>query len=251
MKSARGFTLIELLVVIAIIAILAAILFPVFAKAREKARQTSCLSNLKQVGLAFMQYSTDYDDCLPVATTWCNWADTNNNFQYYQKLMPYCKNEAIWACPSCSNQCQNGSIPHFGVNAMIAAGRISNKFKLNYGYMENIQNGHRYPTHPTEPLNCDMQGSYRLSKMTAVATRVICAESYGLANSGGRIGFANVCAADCNVDRQIDQNARHNGGSNVAFADGHVKWFSGNQCITNWRNRTWQGGCRFWGNGVD
>ena len=63
--SRRGFTLIELLVVIAIIAILAAILFPVFAKAREKARQTSCLSNVKQLGLGLMMYAQDYDEKLP------------------------------------------------------------------------------------------------------------------------------------------------------------------------------------------
>ncbi|MGE5530650.1 MAG: prepilin-type N-terminal cleavage/methylation domain-containing protein, partial [Bacteroidota bacterium] len=63
--SRRGFTLIELLVVIAIIAILAAILFPVFAKAREKARQSSCLSNTKQIGLSMMQYIQDYDEQLP------------------------------------------------------------------------------------------------------------------------------------------------------------------------------------------
>ena len=65
MKNRRGFTLIELLVVIAIIAILAAILFPVFAQAREKARQTSCLSNLKQIGLAFKMYVQDYDERWP------------------------------------------------------------------------------------------------------------------------------------------------------------------------------------------
>ena len=67
-KSNRGFTLIELLVVIAIIAILAAILFPVFAKAREKARQITCASNLKQIGLGFTQYIQDYDERLPCGT---------------------------------------------------------------------------------------------------------------------------------------------------------------------------------------
>ena len=65
----RGFTLIELLVVIAIIAILAAILFPVFARAREKARQTACLNNVKQLSLAVMQYTQDYDEILPACTT--------------------------------------------------------------------------------------------------------------------------------------------------------------------------------------
>lgn len=77
-NSRRGFTLIELLVVIAIIAILAAILFPVFAKAREKARQTACLSNLKQLGMATMQYAQDWDDVLPLSFVATN--DTQNPF---------------------------------------------------------------------------------------------------------------------------------------------------------------------------
>jgi prepilin-type N-terminal cleavage/methylation domain-containing protein/prepilin-type processing-associated H-X9-DG protein len=253
-RTKRGFTLIELLVVIAIIAILAAILFPVFAKAREKARQASCLSNLKQIGLAFMQYSSDYDDGMPIACTWCNWGDVANNRQYYSRLMPYCKNEGIWACPSANNQCRNGSIPHFAVDTMCDNGIVSPTFKLSYGYMENLQNSYRTEISSARPdyMDCGgMKGNYKLTKMTAVASRVICAESYGLANSGGRIGWANVCAADCNVDRQIDNNARHNGGSNVAFADGHAKWFKGEQCLTNWRTQAWQGGCGNWGNGVN
>lgn len=85
----KGFTLIELLVVIAIIAILAAILFPVFAKAREKARQTSCTSNAKQIGLAFNMYVQDYDQVLGII-----------DFQQRPTLTPYIKNDNVWECPS-------------------------------------------------------------------------------------------------------------------------------------------------------
>jgi len=93
-----GFTLIELLVVIAIIAILAAILFPVFAKVREKARQTTCVSNLKQLGLAVMQYSEDYDGSYPMGLqdSWwdCSW-DIN--------IQPYVKTLSVFNCPDDSN----------------------------------------------------------------------------------------------------------------------------------------------------
>jgi prepilin-type N-terminal cleavage/methylation domain-containing protein len=95
----RAFTLIELLVVIAIIAILAAILFPVFAQAREKARQATCLSNEKQIGLGVGMYVQDYDSTLPI-----NAADGitpgGTRVNYYDALAPYLKNQQIWLCPS-------------------------------------------------------------------------------------------------------------------------------------------------------
>jgi prepilin-type N-terminal cleavage/methylation domain-containing protein/prepilin-type processing-associated H-X9-DG protein len=107
MKRLQGFTLIELLVVIAIIAILAAILFPVFAQAREKARQTSCLSNTKQIGLALDMYVQDYDEhvCLNNDANWYQ-KPPNSGFYYINTWMtllePYMKSWALWVCPSAS-----------------------------------------------------------------------------------------------------------------------------------------------------
>src|SRR5579871_1299957 len=91
-----GFTLIELLVVIAIIAILAAILFPVFAQAREKARGISCLSNEKQIGTAIMMYTQDYDELFPVGFQMTNWDFTDG---WVGNIQPYVKNVNVFVCP--------------------------------------------------------------------------------------------------------------------------------------------------------
>ena len=109
----RGFTLIELLVVIAIIAILAAILFPVFARAREKARQSSCLSNTKQLGLAWMQYVQDYDEVVPYTYM----GASGGLVTWWRYLEPYVKNMQVYSCPSAAGD-GYGSIG-YGYNARI------------------------------------------------------------------------------------------------------------------------------------
>ncbi len=106
----KGFTLIELLVVIAIIAILAAILFPVFARAREKARQASCSSNVKQIMLAVLMYAEDYDGMTPIGCSY--WyapggggsASRTDPTGWFDLLQPYMKNEQILVCPSDNTQ---------------------------------------------------------------------------------------------------------------------------------------------------
>jgi prepilin-type N-terminal cleavage/methylation domain-containing protein len=97
-----AFTLIELLVVIAIIAILAAILFPVFAQAREKARQSACLSHMKQVGLGLSMYAQDYDETLPLAlSAWVgHWGEAKSPPNFLREILPYVKSPAVYLCPS-------------------------------------------------------------------------------------------------------------------------------------------------------
>ncbi len=96
-KKVSGFTLIELLVVIAIIAILAAILFPVFARARENARRASCQSNLKQIGLGILQYTQDYDEKYPSGTTTVGGA---RGIGWAGQCLPYIKSTQVFVCPS-------------------------------------------------------------------------------------------------------------------------------------------------------
>lgn len=134
MKKRTAFTLIELLVVIVIIALLAAILFPVFARAREKARAASCQSNLKQLGLGFHMYAQDYDEKLPVT-----WIGNPNDFGaggsgWAGLLFPYIKSSQVFTCPDDeTKQTVNGTMSVGGGNTAVSYGYNATIGAMNYG----------------------------------------------------------------------------------------------------------------------
>ncbi len=136
-NGSPAFTLIELLVVIAIIAILAAILFPVFAQAREKARQISCLSNLKQIGLGLVMYNQDYDETMPLAFAGIDPINNGgvNVIPIDSQLKPYIKNDQVWKCPSDSENVADSGLGDYWDGSYAAN---STAYRRSYGYVGNI-----------------------------------------------------------------------------------------------------------------
>jgi prepilin-type N-terminal cleavage/methylation domain-containing protein/prepilin-type processing-associated H-X9-DG protein len=205
----KGFTLIELLVVIAIIAILAAILFPVFAKAREKARQTSCLSNMRQIGLAIQQYAGDYDEVivpLAISAPGYYYVDgtpaTTTSMLWPQLLYPYVKNLQVFHCPSQGKAVDEGWFG--GYPSRSSYGCIS--YNLSY------------------PPSWDLTlGSY-----TRPAETVLVGDSK--ARDTTKRGFYLLQWPPWDTGSQSSRGrwaARHNEGCNAVFADSHAKWLQG------------------------
>jgi len=234
-----GFTLIELLVVIAIIAILAAILFPVFATAREKARQSSCASNEKQLGIAMVQYVQDYDDNMPIVNNGIlGWTDI---------IQPYIKASGVFQCPSDAGSVNvvnvstnNGTRESYGLNA-----------DLMYRNAITGWNTVGYPVpqihYPAETMFVTEDWSVRIG-----------GQAWGMYGDTGTCGgntetdsFQNGAgygyyvtwwsAADTPVVGDNVPNicfnfaaptARHNAGANVCYCDGHVKFVNYNLLYT-------------------
>jgi prepilin-type N-terminal cleavage/methylation domain-containing protein/prepilin-type processing-associated H-X9-DG protein len=201
----HGFTLIELLVVIAIIAILASILFPVFAKAREKARQTSCLSNCRQILTASLSYVQDYDETFPPGG---EVEDGVGNASYppnpvttywYTVLTPYMKNTQLLLCPSSSQSTTLG----YGWNY------------VNFGYNPESAPGDGW--------------CMTLARITQPASTIVIGdnEDYSDRNSANILWlYSTIAIAVGSYNDSGLIAARHNGGGNYAFADGHAKWLS-------------------------
>lgn len=225
----RGFTLIELLVVIAIIAILAAILFPVFSRAREMARRTSCASNFRQIGLGLMQYTQDYDETYPLFSLS---GLGYNGFQGYNgadgarwadAIFPYLKSTQIFDCPSGSKNMKTFTGGQFFditaysyglVTATVAgnvgvAGRTLAEIEDTSGTLAIVEDGRQ-----DAGLGAETQG------------RLIPAVGESINALGGRLnGFRHT---------GVDESDYPNYAFNAAFADGHVKWVR----LTN----TWENG---------
>jgi prepilin-type N-terminal cleavage/methylation domain-containing protein/prepilin-type processing-associated H-X9-DG protein len=227
-RRQSAFTLIELLVVIAIIAILAAILFPVFAQAREKARSISCLSNQKQMGLAILMYAQDYDGGMP---TWAEyWAclalvgtgcGTDASDRYWDaKLLPYVKSGTppttsttvaggIWKCPSAPSQTQRS----YSVSSGFIYDTDSNS-SGTYRYLNEAELVKASDT--VFVMDGGRDGRTRFNYAYYPG---------GPGNFGNGYYYKFIAGGGNNAD--CDSSYRHNDGANYVFLDGHAKWFKG------------------------
>lgn len=209
---ARAFTLIELLVVIAIIAILASILFPVFAQAREKARAITCVSNMKELGLALIMYQQDYDDnfCPPLA--WMpigNFSPVNSPMTWDRLIYPYMKNVGILTCPS----------DIYSPTVLTYLGRVKRSYTMPgaFGWCWFCGNGgiqNNYPCSNNGTFGCEYTVPVAAASYPAITVML-----YERDNCNSQTGWWNWCSVG---DGTNELALRHMAMSNLVYADGHV-----------------------------
>jgi prepilin-type N-terminal cleavage/methylation domain-containing protein/prepilin-type processing-associated H-X9-DG protein len=224
-STLRAFTLIELLVVIAIIAILAAILFPVFAQAREKARQSTCISNLKQIGVACLQYAQDYDECYPLAR-WDH-GGSGLRMNWVQASMPYMKNLQVYTCPN--DPWSPGDPGYYNIGGFWLPTGVA-PIRTSYAYNAEMGLGSSSGA-PTPKTLSDIQAPAGIVMATDAGMRKI-GSNANYANWTPQIETWILCAPydwrnnnNSNNDlKQMGSPAlRHQETSTVLWADGHVK----------------------------
>lgn len=221
-EAKKGFTLIELLVVIAIIAILAAILFPVFARARENARKSSCQNNLKQLALGFKQYINDFDERFPLVAVTNNTASTTYSppYGWADALQPYIRNTQVYQCPSDAAEGSEIS-SDFGFSDYWYNANFMVFYKGQWtGAPESMLGSVAQTILAGDGGNSDGNTD---GKPTGDARYNICGDGTSLTKFGQRcapapVGFATFPSAQLHLE-----------GANFAYADGHVKWLRGNK----------------------
>jgi prepilin-type N-terminal cleavage/methylation domain-containing protein/prepilin-type processing-associated H-X9-DG protein len=252
MRNRKGFTLIELLVVIAIIAILAAILFPVFAQAREKARQTSCLSNMKQLGLSLTMYAQDYDGTMPM-TSW-EVGKLKAKIHWSYLVQPYVKNLQIFVCPSDTHPVVPlnricGPADTIGVSL---CDEQAPKFSYINSY--NVMPAHDWLP-PQEAAieapastiilaerrnNMNDSAQTLIGQWKGTTPFIATSTGHGTGSGSGQVCpgdtyryatmqdvLAGLAPGNANDNPEIVrvQYDRHVGGANYNFFDGHAKWY--------------------------
>jgi prepilin-type N-terminal cleavage/methylation domain-containing protein/prepilin-type processing-associated H-X9-DG protein len=243
-RAVKGFTLIELLIVIAIIALLAAILFPVFSRARESARRAACQSNLKQWGLGFQMYVQDYDEKFPVMGYEDNdWASaqfpdsgkTPAASRWYNAIYPYTKSTGIQACPSDSTKANvemgNVPLPDANGNTNPGMGRFSYLANDKIGGVGIDFTGGLHKVFKPLPL----AGIATATEMILMTEGI---RGYGQPYLGETVGcfvtgavragatpyYGTNCPGVSNYPMDAPTIPRHFDGANFLHADGHVKW---------------------------